>query len=156
MTIVEEVVARAPFFAGLDARAVAAIAGCAREVLLAEGDYLLREGSAADSFFVVRTGRVALEVHDPGAPGGGSRVLETIEDGGVVGWSWLVPPYRWLFDARAVEPTLALHVDAARLRSVCERDPRLGYLLLQRVAQVLQERLHATRVRSLDLYRSRR
>jgi len=69
-----------------------------------------------------------------------------------VGWSWLVPPYHWLFDARAVEPTGAVVFDGLCLRGKCEEDPRLGYELMKLVSQVMFSRLVATRVRLLDLY----
>jgi CRP-like cAMP-binding protein len=149
---IDDVLAASPFFAGLDEPALRLIAGCTRLVRMTEGEFLLREGAAAESFYVVRHGRVAIETHEPG---NGVRTIDTVDDGGVVGWSWLVPPYRWLFDARAVDPTVALHVNAACLRDKCEADPRLGYVLLQRVASGLHERLHAARVRMLDLYGSR-
>jgi uncharacterized membrane protein YgcG len=70
----------------------------------------------------------------------------------VVGWSWLVPPYSWLFDARAVEPTGAVAFDGLCLRGKCEEDPKLGYELMKLVSQVMFSRLVAARVRLLDLY----
>jgi hypothetical protein len=71
-----------------------------------------------------------------------------------VGWSWLVAPYRWTFDARATEDTTVIAFDGACLRSKCQTDPALGYDLLQRVVQVMSARLHSARVRLLDLYGS--
>lgn len=138
-----------PFFAGLDADDLALVSGCATNVSLAAGEFLFHEGEPADRFFVVRRGRVAIEVH---APGAGTVVVDTADAGDVVGWSWLVPPYRWLFDARAVEATGAVAFDGRCLRGKCEEDPRLGYEFMQRVTQVMFERLVAARVRLLDLY----
>jgi CRP/FNR family cyclic AMP-dependent transcriptional regulator len=63
-----------------------------------------------------------------------------------------VPPYRWAFDARAVEPTAAVALDGACLRGKCDEDPALGYALLQRFSLVMVERLQAARVRLLDVY----
>src|SRR5450756_2797700 len=79
-----------------------------------------------------------IQVH---TPGGGGVVLDTADDGGVVGWSWLVPPYRWMFDARASESTSAVAFDGACLRGKCENDPVVGYALMQRVTQVMFDRL---------------
>ena len=146
-TIAEELPEH-PFFAGLDSAALELMAGCAVHVHFAPGERLFREGEPADRFYVVRRGRVAVEVH---APTGGI-VLDTVEDGDVVGWSWLLPPYRWLFDARAVTPTSALALDAVCLRGKCDTDPALGYALMQRVSGVMYERLQASRIRLLDLY----
>lgn len=149
MRTIEEYLPDHPFFAGLDADALALVAGCATNVSFAPGEFLFREGEPADLFYVVRRGRVAIEVHGPAA---GTVVLDTADAGDVVGWSWLVPPYRWLFDARAVEATGAVTFDGRCLRSKCEEDPHLGYELMRRVAQVMYERLAAARVRLLDLY----
>lgn len=90
-----------------------------------------------------------MEVH---APGGGDHLIDTVEAGDVVGWSWLVPPYHWFFDARAVGDVSVVSLDATCIRAKCDEDPRLGYALMQRVAQVMYQRLQATRVRLLDLY----
>jgi CRP-like cAMP-binding protein len=138
-----------PFFEGLDEATMRMLEGCAGNVHIRPGQHLFREGEPADRFFVVRHGRVALEVHDPR---GGDHLLDTVDEGDVVGWSWLVPPHRWFFDARAVGEVSAVALDATCLRAKCDEDPRLGYTLMQRVTQVMYRRLQSTRVRLLDLY----
>lgn len=125
------------------------VAGCAKNVAFAAGQLILAEGEPADTLYLVRRGRVALEVH---APGSGAIVIETLGSGQVVGWSWLFPPYLWQFDARAVDPVGALAVDAMCLRSKAEADPRFGYELMKRLASVVLDRLQAARMRLLDLY----
>jgi CRP-like cAMP-binding protein len=92
---------------------------------------------------------VSIEVHQAGR---GPIVIETVGPGDAVGWSWLVAPYRWTFDARALQPVGALAIDGACLRAKSLEDPALGFALLSRVTQELLERLQATRVRLLDLY----
>ena len=42
------------------------IGGCARNVRFDKGEYLFREGGPADAFFLIRHGRVALEIVAPG------------------------------------------------------------------------------------------
>jgi CRP-like cAMP-binding protein len=137
-----------PFFAGLGSDALALVAGCAVNVHARPGEYLFREGESADSFFVIHEGRVALEMRRPT----GAAVLDTAEQGEVLGWSWLVPPYRWTFDGRAVEHVRAVRFDGGCLREKCAADPELGYALLQRIVRVMSSRLHSARVRLLDLY----
>ncbi len=149
MRTMDELLAENPFFAGLDDDATALLAGCATNVHVARDDRFLREGEKATHFYVVRHGRVALEIYHPV---NGPITLDTVEDGGVLGWEWLVPPHRWLGDARAVEDTDLLAFDGVCLRGKCEADPRLGYDLLKRVADVMYHRLVAARVRLLDLY----
>src|SRR5665811_291783 len=89
MRTIEQYLPDHPFFEGLDEPTLALVAGCATNISLAAGEYLCHEGDSADQFFVVRRGRVAIEVHGPAA---GTLVLDTADEGDVVGWSWLVPP----------------------------------------------------------------
>ena len=152
MRTIEQYLPDHPFFKGMNAPTLALVAGCATNVSVAAGQYLCREGDPADRFFVVRRGRVAIEVHGPST---GTLVLDTADEGDVVGWSWLVPPYRSTFDARAAEATGVVAFDGACLRGKCDVDPRLGYELMQRVTQVMNERLVAAQVRLLDLYGAR-
>ena len=79
-------------------------------------------------------------------------MVDMVEACETVGWSWLVPPHRWFFDARAVTDVSAVTVDAAALRELCEADPAFGYALLQQVASVMLERMQAARVRLADVY----
>lgn len=144
-----ELLAEHPFFAGLDDDGLALLVGCAENAHFRAGETLFRSGAAADRFFVLRSGRVALEVT---ALGRDPLVVETVEAGEVVGWSWLVPPYQWFCDGRAVEDTVAVALDGVCLRTKCEADPKLGFQLLSRVTQVMYDRLQASRVRLLDLY----
>ena len=137
------------FFADLSPGTVAVMAGYGRPVHVAAGDYLFAQGEPADAFYAVREGRVAIELHDPRF---GRIVIDTVEAGDVVGWSWLVAPYRWMFDARAVTAVETVRFDAASLRGRCAADHAFGYALLQRITHVMHERLQASRVRLLDLY----
>lgn len=152
-TSVAQLVDAHPFLAGLDPAHRALVAGCSRLVRFAPGEMLCVEGASADTFYLLRHGHVSLDVHDPGR---GTVVIETVGPGAVVGWSWLVPPYRWTFDARAKEPVAAIAVDGACLRGKAAEDPALGYALVTRVAATLLARLQATRLRLLDLYGERR
>jgi CRP-like cAMP-binding protein len=111
--------------------------------------YIAREDDAADHFYAVRSGKVAIEVF---APGRGAAVLETLDAGAIVGWSWLFPPYRWAFDVRAVELTRAIAFDGACLRGKCERDPALGYDFMKRFARIMMQRFRTTRLQLLDVY----
>jgi CRP/FNR family cyclic AMP-dependent transcriptional regulator len=138
-----------PLFEGMPLDALELVAGCASNIRFHDGDVLFHEGDDADVFYLVRHGRVALETF---VPPRGAVTIETVEPGEIVGWSWLFPPYRWHFDARAVGLIRATVFDAACLRGKCESDPALGYDLMSRFAQVLIERLESTRVRLLDLY----
>lgn len=149
MQTMQELLSAHPFFAGLDDDETALVAGCARNVHVDAGARIFSEGGAADTFYLIRHGRVALQLHEPAR---GHLLIDTIDDGDVLGWSWLVPPYRWFCDARAVTAVSAIAVDGACLRGKCAGDPRFGYALLTRVAGVMYQRMQAARIRLLDVY----
>ncbi|MFC5581131.1 cyclic nucleotide-binding domain-containing protein [Rhodanobacter terrae] len=149
MNSLEPILKEHPFFAGFAAEHVELVAGCARNRRFETGEYLYREGEAADEFFLIRHGKVALEIV---APWQAPIVFATLGVGEIVGESWLVPPYRWMFDARAVELTRALGIDAACLRGKCEADHHLGYEMMKRFLPVFVERMHATQLQILDVY----
>ncbi|HZR27268.1 MAG TPA: cyclic nucleotide-binding domain-containing protein [Terriglobales bacterium] len=138
-----------PFFDGLNPQYFQLIVGCASNVRFEAGNYIFREGDEADIFYLVREGRVALETF---APNQKPMVLQIVGQGEVLGWSWLVPPYRWSNSARAVQPVRAIALDGKCLRSKCESDNKLGYELLKRVVHVIGTRLGTARVNMLDVY----
>lgn len=138
-----------PFFADLDETHCNLAGGCARNVRYKAGDYILKEGEPANEFFLIREGRVALDIN---APGGKDITFQTVGPGEIVGVSWLVPPYRWSYDARALEPVRAVGVDAECLRGKCDADHDFGYEMMNRFVPVLVQRLQATRLQLLDLY----
>lgn len=145
----ERILREQAFFAGFPAEQSALIAGCARNHRFEAGDYLFREGEAANEFFLIRRGQVALELM---APGRAAFTFASLGAGEIVGASWLIPPYRWTSDARATELTLALGIDAACLRRKCEADHHLGYEMMKRFLPVLVNQIHAAQLQILDVY----
>lgn len=138
-----------PFFTEFDERYRALVAGCAANLVVPANAYVYREGEPADHFYLIRTGKVAIEVFVPGkAP----IIVETLSGGDLMGWSWLVPPFRCSFDARAVELTRLISLDAACLRGKMEEDPVLGYELYKRFSPVIAARVAAARRQMIDLY----
>jgi CRP/FNR family transcriptional regulator, cyclic AMP receptor protein len=149
MKTMDVLVGEVPALEGLEPAYLELIAGCATNVHFDAGTYVFREGERSDLFYAIRHGSVALEVHVPARE---PVIIETLHEGDLLGWSWLFPPYRWQFDARALEPLSAISFDGACLRGKAEADHQLGYELMQRIAQVIIERLQATRLRLLDVY----
>jgi CRP/FNR family cyclic AMP-dependent transcriptional regulator len=148
----EHILAEHPFFVGFSAAHRQLVAGCARNHRYDAGEYLFREGGPANEFFLIRHGQVALEILSPGQP---PIVFTTLGAGEIVGASWLFPPYRWMFDARAVVLTRSIAIDAACLRDKCEADHDLGYEMMKHFLPILVQRLHATRLQILDVYGKR-
>ena len=139
----------AAFFQDFDDATLNLIVPCVSARTYDAGQYILRDGESADTFYLVRHGTVAIEL---AAPPRGRLVLQTLTEGDLLGWSWLVPPYRWSFDARAVSLVRCLSLDAKRLRTLCDENREFGYLLLQRYVRVMAARLTAARLQMLDLY----
>ncbi len=131
-----------PLLKGLQPSHLKTLCACAMKTTFAAGEIVFREEDAANRFYVILSGTVALEAQQDS---GDLIRIQTLGAGDVLGWSWMFPPYRWHFDARAIEPVNAIFFYATRLREQCEADPELGYAFVMRIAQVMMERLQATR-----------
>jgi CRP/FNR family transcriptional regulator, cyclic AMP receptor protein len=153
MDTLEPILAELPLLKGLRPEHLRLIVGCASNVRFGAGDFVFREGQEADTFYILRRGRVAIEMF---SPQGGPITVETVSEGGAIGWSGLVPPHHRAFDVRAVELTRAIAFDAKCLRAKMSEDHELGYELLSRMAHVIAGRLRATRLQLLDIYGSHR
>lgn len=136
---------------GLDEAQVRFITGCAKNTRFSAGEYLFHEGDPSNELYLVRSGRISLEID---VPPRGVVEIETVGAGDVFGASAMCPPFRWHVDARATETTLAIELDGQCLRNKCEADPALGYALMQRLLSDLARRLVRARLQQLDLYRS--
>ena len=143
------IIAAHRFFKDLDPSFSELVSGCARNVRFEAGGYLFHEGDDASAFYLIRHGRVSLQIK---APGRQPMQFMTVGEGEIVGISWLVPPYRWSYDAKALDLVRAIALDATCLRQKCELDNHLGYELMKRFVPSLAERLHTTRLQLLDLY----
>jgi CRP-like cAMP-binding protein len=126
------------FFKGLPACYLKKFAENAMPAEFKAGEFIFNEGEPANCFYVIVDGGVALVSREH------SQLIETIGPGDLLGWSWLIPPYLWRFDARAVTTLNVLFFYASRLREECENNHDFGYELMKRVAGVVVERLQAT------------
>ncbi|MCL4863720.1 MAG: cyclic nucleotide-binding domain-containing protein [Caldilineaceae bacterium] len=149
MATLEPIIAGHPFFQGFAPEHLALLVSCASNVRFAAGATIFKEAEEANRFYLIREGQVTLAVY---VPGRGPLTIQTLGAGEVLGWSWLFLPYRWHFDAYADESTRAIAFDGQCLRQKCEEDHDLGYAFMQRFAQMIMQRLQATRLQLLDLY----
>ena len=149
METLEPILSEHPFLKGLDPRIIQLIVGCASNLRFNAGEYLFREGQEAGQFYIIRYGKVAIEL---AAAQRGVINIQTVGEGEILGWSWLIPPYLWRFDGRAVELTRVIALDGKCLRAKCEEDRQLGYEFLKRFSHIIAQRLEATRLQLLDLY----
>lgn len=151
MPTIVELLGTHPFTSGMSAEHLKLLADCGRLQEVDVGEYVLREGEPADSFFLVIGGRVAIELF---APNRGAITVQTVSPGEVIGWSWLFEPYRFSFDARAMEPSQLIALNALCVRGKTGADHALAVDLLSRMARVLAKRLTAARVQLMDIYGS--
>jgi CRP/FNR family transcriptional regulator, cyclic AMP receptor protein len=145
----EPILSELPVFKGMKPDHLALMAGCASNVRFDAGEFVGRQGEPADRFWIVRQGSVAIEIH---APGRGTVTIATIGANEVLGWSWLLPPHQWHFDARALSTTRALALDGRCLRGKFSTDHELGYEVMCRFAPLIAQRLEATSIQLLDVY----
>jgi CRP-like cAMP-binding protein len=129
-----------PFFRGMKESYLRTIVDSATVVRFEPGDVIFEEGEPAHRFYLIRTGRVALQLVSYRIE---PFTLTTLDQGDIVGWSWLFPPYRWKFTARALGVTRAISLDGARLRAICDEDHDLGYELMKRLAQIIDNRVES-------------
>ncbi|MCE5228571.1 cyclic nucleotide-binding domain-containing protein [bacterium] len=151
MNPIATIISRQQFFAGMDDALIERIAGCAAEKQFDQDEVIFREGESADRFFVILEGQIAVKIHGVQR---GDIMIQTLDAGDVLGWSWLVPPYQKQFSAQATLPSRALVFDGAILRRMCEGDHDLGYDMLKRFIRVIAARLQATRLQLIDVYAS--
>ena len=142
-------VALHPFAAGMNHTQVTLLTDCAVSRHFTRGQMILCEGEFANGFYLIETGKVAVESQ---IGFGHPIVIQTISAGDMLGWSWMFPPYVWQFTARAFEPTSALFFYAAILWEYCEKDHSLGYELLKRISAVMVKRLHAAHGQMLSIH----
>ena len=114
------------------------------------GAIVFREGQKETWFYLIIKGRVSLEFCTPGQ---GCKRLQTVGAGELLGWSPILGLSEVTATARVLEPTRLLVIDALQLAALCEHNPRFGYELMRRTALALSQRLSATRLQLLDIYR---
>ena len=152
MESLEKVLSEHPFFDGFPDRHLGLIVGCASNVRFEAGQFIFHEGDEANTFYLLRQGKVALQIFSERR---GALTLLTLGEGEILGWSWLFLPHRYKFSARTLEPTRAFAIDGACLRTKAEQDHDLGYDLLNRFAPIVERALEATRLQLINVYQDR-
>lgn len=148
METLEPILRQHSFFKNLPEKYFEFIVGCASNKIFKAEELILNEGAPADKFYLIRSGHVAIYIDHPR-----QITIQTIHEGDILGWSWLVPPYRYRFSAKAIENTRTVALDGKCLREKCEKNSDLGYELLKRLVTVFTDRLEATRLQLLDIYK---
>ena len=137
------------FFGNLPDKYLQLIASFGKISDLSEDSFLAREGTEADQFYVVLSGKLAINIFHPT---NGDITVQTIGKGELLGWSWLFPPHMWAFNIKTLKPCQVIAFDGNKVRELCDQDHELGYLFMREFAGVMTARLKATRMQLLDIY----
>jgi CRP-like cAMP-binding protein len=144
---IEDYLSSHAFFSDMDGNYVDFLANSVAEVQIGEGEVIFHQGDRADKFYLLRQGKVSIQVP---ALVGPALEIQILGEDQILGWSWLISPYRWHFLARAVEDSNILEFDGGAILAHCEEDPKFGYELLKRFAALMSERLEAARLKMMD------
>lgn len=144
-----EILSAHPVFGKFDAETLELIAGCARNEHFRAGERIFAEDDPAEKIYLLRHGDAAVEI---AAPERAPIIVETLHPGDVLGWSWMVPPYRHMSDARALTEIRAVSLGADCVRKKCDENPALGYQMFRHLLPHMALRLRTLRLQLLDLY----
>jgi len=145
----EQFIREHPFSQGMSEEHIKMLTGCAKNTHFRKGAFLFREGENAETFYLIRSGKVAMELH---APPKGTIQIDSRKADDALGWSWIVAPYRWFCDARAVEEVRALAFNGVCLRGKFDQDPQLAHEMYRRFVPLLYRSLQVTQLQLLDVY----
>jgi len=149
MTVLDSALVERSILKGLTPKQIETLDRCASSVQFQTGNLIFEQGKEALRFYLIRSGKVGLELYTPER---GPRPIQTIDPGDLLGSSWIVPPYKWQLDARALGRTEAIAFDARRVQSECQADHELGYELLSRFFIAISRRLDAAQKKILEMY----
>ena len=120
---------------------------CSSTREIKKGQILFLQGEHADKFYVVRSGRISIQMP---AIMGPTLEIQTVSENQVLGWSWLIPPYKWNFQTKAEDDSELLQFDGAAILARCEQDPKLGFELVKKFAALMSVGLNAARLKMMD------
>ncbi len=144
-----ELLARYPFFAGVDDAQLKALANIASLETFNSGTTLFHEGDRAESLYFLMEGSVvlyymgigtALEKFPEGVPVG------EINPGEPFSISALIEPHVLTSTARVSKPSRVLRFNAQTLQELLAKDQRLAYTLTHQAATAVVDRLLTTRI----------
>ena len=135
------------FFSGFSDDVLKFLCECSSTREIKKGQILFRQGENADKFYVVRDGHISIQIP---AIMGPDLEIQTLGKNQVLGWSWLISPYKWNFQTKAEEDTELLEFDGTAILARCEQDTKFGYGLLKKFAALMSVRLNAARHKMMD------
>ncbi len=138
-----EVLRRYPYFAGVSEESLRQLAMIADEKTIPANTTLFREGDPATHLSIVLKGEVNIQYL---LGNGELRTVDTLVPGDLLVWSAMIAPYKMTAIGTTTKATELARIDAPKLRTLCDKDPLLGYQLAIQVAKLLAHRLEGARV----------
>lgn len=120
---------------------------CSNTREIKKGQILFLQGEHADKFYMIRNGRISLQMP---AIMGPALEIQTLGKDQVLGWSWLISPYQWNFQTKAEEDSELLQFDGTAILARCEQEPKFGYELLKKFAALMSIGLNAARQKMMN------
>jgi CRP/FNR family cyclic AMP-dependent transcriptional regulator len=145
-----ELIRRYPAFSGLTMEEVTILARAAQQLDVEEGHWFFREGEQLNVMYLVVEGSVGIMVELPRQ----EVLTSTVGPGEIFAWSGLLPPYETTAGAKALSQCQVVRFDCQPIRAAFESDCHFGYVMMERVAQVVRQRLRNLRTEALPCYAS--
>ncbi|MFU8877713.1 MAG: Crp/Fnr family transcriptional regulator, partial [Wenzhouxiangellaceae bacterium] len=136
-TQIRQMLAESPVFSGMSDDFLDRLAAHASAIEVEDGTCLFRGGDPASHFYLLIEGEVSIEI--PAVTGPTLRV-QRLTPVRVLGWSWLLPPFKWSFNAVAETDSRLLEFDGEAILKECEADPAFGYEVIKRFSGLMAER----------------
>lgn len=149
MDNLEATLAAQPLLAELSPHYLQMVAQCAELVNFSANQVIFSAGEEAKHFYLVRFGRVAVQIHRPRR---GPKTLYTLGEGDILGTFWSDQQKEWFFDAQALEVTRAIALEFDCLKKLCDQNPELGYELLRRFVWAQAKMLKQLKLLLVDFY----
>ena len=146
MTVLNTPLSTIPCFHELHLADISFLESVVSHEFVEAGEFLFKKGDAANAFYLVEKGTLALQLPRENKE---PISLMTLNAGELIGWSWLIPPYQWNFDALALNACELLAFDAASIRRRMDWDTGFGYRAMKSLALTMHDRLSATRLQLL-------
>jgi len=138
-----EQISALPFFEGMPAAVLRHVATEATEIEVARNQFVLRQNDEAQAVYFLLSGTVQFYIRFEGVDDLMVGMLR--EPGSIIGWSAFRMPYRYTASVRCEDSCRLLKLPRTALEDIIDRNPRLGYILLRRIAKALAGRLEQTR-----------
>ena len=130
-----------PLFKGLDTKHLNLLAKRFESETFGDGDVIFEQDAPAERLYFLVSGRVAIRFkpHD-----GDVIPVAEIEEGGVFGWSAALGRTSYTSCAVSIKPSQTLSIKGKELTMLCEKYPDAGVVILERLADVIAQRLQNT------------